>query len=141
MKVAIQETINDITRGKKMEKNKLNRAAQFMPFEALNGLGDELRKREEEHTKTAKRELDEESKLAISEMLAKIQKGDMVSVVLYLNGHYITTIGKVDEIEHLKEFISVEYMRINFDDIYEIKYFEDDFLINKRQTLSSEEES
>lgn len=116
-----------------MEKNKLNRAAQFMPFDALSGLGEELRKREEEHTRIAKIDLDEESKFAISEMLAKIQKRDMVNVVFYMNGHYLTTIGKVDEIEHLKNYISVEYMRINFDDIYEIKYFEDDvpFSTNK----------
>lgn len=114
-----------------MEKNKLNRAAQFMPFDALNGLGEELRKREEEHTRIAKKELDEESKFAISEMLAKIEKGDMVSVVFYMNGHYLTTMGKVDEIDHLKSFISVEYMRINFDDIYEVKYFEENAVLIK----------
>lgn len=107
-----------------MDNNKLNRAAQFMPFEALNGLGEELRKREEEHTKIAKKELDETRKNEIATILAKIEKGDMVTVVFYLNGHYTTTMGKVDEIDNLKGIISVEYLRVSFEDIYEINYME-----------------
>lgn len=108
-----------------MEQNKLNRAAQFMPFDALSGLGEELRKREEEHTRIPKKELDEERKMLIAEKLSQTKKGDMVSVVFYMNGHYLTTVGKVDNKDPLAGILSVEYMQINFDDIYEIKDFTD----------------
>lgn len=112
-------------RKEKMEQNKLNRAAQFMPFDALSGLGEELRKREEAHTRMPKKEIDEERRMEIAEKLSKIQKGDMVSVVFYMNGHYITTVGKVDDKDSLNNILSVEYMEIHFDDIYEIKDYLD----------------
>ncbi len=114
-----------------MDQNKLNRAAQFMPFEALNGLREELHKREEEHAKIRKRELDEEDKTAISNILAKIQKGDIVSLQFYFNGRYLNTVGKINEIEHLKNYLIVEDIQVNFDDIYEIKFYEDDGLKTK----------
>lgn len=38
----------------------LNRAAQFLPFDALKGLGAELRKREEKHNYVGKPTLTEE---------------------------------------------------------------------------------
>lgn len=108
-----------------MEQNKLNRAAQFMPFDALSGLGEELRKREEAHTRIPKKEIDAERRMLLSEKLSKIQKGDMVSVVFYMNGHYLTTVGKVDDKDALASTLSVEYMEINVDDIYDINDFID----------------
>lgn len=107
-----------------MDTNKLNRAAQFMPFEALNGLGEELRKREEEHTRIKKREIEEEDKKEISDMLSKIQKGDMLSVIFYFNGHYFTLEGKLNEIDHIKSYIIVEEAQIDFENIYRLKFFD-----------------
>ena len=40
--------------------NKADRAAQFQPFDALKGLQEELRAREERRTRVAKKELSEE---------------------------------------------------------------------------------
>ena len=53
----------------------LNRAAQFMPFDALKGLTEELRKREERHCRVEKTELSEEESALVNNELYLEKRG------------------------------------------------------------------
>ena len=57
-----------------MTVNREDRAKQFAPFDALKGLQEELRKREERLTRIQKRELSEETQAEIGKELIKIRK-------------------------------------------------------------------
>lgn len=103
---------------------KINRAVQFMPFDALNGLQDALRKREELHSRVYKKELDEESQNEISDYLTRIERGDLLSVDFYFNGHYLNIRGRLVEKNTVRKFITVEEAKIDFADIYKIKIIE-----------------
>ena len=75
--------------------NKANRAAQFQPFDALKGLQEELRIREERRNRVVKKEVSEERAEEISRELIKIQKGSNVEIVFYRNGSYYELTGCV----------------------------------------------
>ena len=75
--------------------NKANRAAQFQPFDALKGLQEELRMREERRNRVEKKEVSEEKAEEISRELIKIQKGSNVEIVFYRNGSYYELTGCV----------------------------------------------
>lgn len=106
-----------------MEK-KINRATQFMPFDALKGLQEELRKREEMHSRAQKREMDEESINEISEMLRRIRKGDYIAVDFFFNGHSLKTKGKVVDKKTTEKILILDSASIDFEDIYKITIIE-----------------
>ena len=58
----------------------LNRAAQFLPFDALKGLSEELQNRIERRSRVDKIELSDESKDAISNVLWRVKKGTEIRV-------------------------------------------------------------
>ena len=84
-----------------MERSKMpriNRAAQFAPFDSLKGLQEALRLKEFEHEKVAKGELSEEDAEKISHTLSTLKKKDFVTVTYYDNrtNHYITISGNIE---------------------------------------------
>lgn len=103
---------------------KINRAAQFMPFDALKGLQEELRKREEMHSRIEKKELDEETQNEISDYLVRIDRGDLVSIDFYFNGHYVNITGRLKEKDAIRKFLTIEEAKIDFSDIYKVKIIE-----------------
>ena len=60
--------------------NREERAKQFMPFDALKGLQEELRIREERRTRVTKKTLSEEQIERISAVLAKIRQGSQIEI-------------------------------------------------------------
>ncbi|NLZ25884.1 MAG: YolD-like family protein, partial [Clostridiales bacterium] len=72
-----------------------SRAAQFAPFDALKGLQDALREKEEKFLKVYKLERSEEAAEEVSLKLRKAEKGTDVSVTFYGKGRYFTLSGKV----------------------------------------------
>ena len=60
---------------------RLERAKQFLPFEALNGLKEELRRREVQYTE--KKELSEEKREELQETLQELSPGEHVIVTYY----------------------------------------------------------
>ena len=89
--------------------NREDRAKQFAPFDALKGLQEELRKREEHLTRIQKRELSEETQAEIT---------------FYKAGHYVTVCGAVKEYSVVYKYLVVEEEKIFFDDITELKVLE-----------------
>ena len=103
----------------------LNRAAQFLPFDALKGLSEELQNRIERRSRVDKIQLSDESKDAISNVLCRVKKGTEIRVNYYKNGHYIIVEGIVTKISQVYHWLKVVDTQIYFDDIYEISIVED----------------
>ena len=99
--------------------NNVDRAKQFLPFDALKGLKEELRKREEKLLYEEKRIISEEKILEINETLLGILADEEYSVEYYFCGKYQTAIGKIKIMKNIKQ-IKIADKTINFNDIYEI---------------------
>lgn len=92
-----------------------NRAKIFLPFDALNGLNESLRRVEEEH---------ENKYLNKETIISKIKKlniYDRVEISYFHDFEYINLIGEVRNINMNKKIIRISNSIINFDDINEIK--------------------
>ena len=93
----------------------LDRAAQFAPFAALTGYGEEVE--ETARFTDEKPELTEEQKQAIGRMLSKIEerKGErmLVSVAYFLpdgrksGGQFLNTLGRVKRIDSMNEELAL----------------------------------
>ena len=93
----------------------LNRAAQFLPFDALKGLSEELRKREE------KVELSEEETADLNDKLCLLTGGDRAEITFYYKGHYLTIEGDVVKMVSQMHYLTIGQTKIPFDDIRSIK--------------------
>ena len=104
--------------------NRENRAKQFMPFDALKGLQEELAKREELHTRVEKSLLSEDIIKEISDVLIKLEIGSKVRIVFYRNGRYYELKGEILKINPTYKFLTTVSKKIYFDDIKEIEILE-----------------
>lgn len=105
-----------------MEREKMpriNRAAQFAPFDALKGLHEALRIKEYEIEKTAKGELSEEQARKLSKALMSIEKGDTVALVYFKDG-YKREIKGTTKIDTVLRTVIINGIKLDFDDILEI---------------------
>lgn len=100
--------------------NREERAKQFIPFDALKGLQEELRIREERRTRVEKRELDDGVIEQISAVLSRIRVGSRVRVKFFFHGHYPSIEGDVSEISSIGRYLTFGDERIYFDDILNI---------------------
>lgn len=105
--------------------NREERAKQFMAFDALKGLREELKKREEKYLKEQKHELTEEESLILSQKIATLHKGDMVKITFFHNGHYVVLPGELQSVNTAFKYLAVNDRRISFEDIYDIENLED----------------
>ena len=98
----------------------VNRAAQFLPFDALKGLSEEIQSRIEKRSRIERKELSEERQEEISSVLCKINKGTTVKVEFYSCGHYYKEEGLVLCINFPYHYLIIGQEKIFVDDIYEI---------------------
>ena len=82
------------------------RAKQFMPFDAMKGLQEALRKQEEINSRVEKHEVCEEQQAKLSELLSKLDKG------------------KITKIDFIYRYMVLGNEKIHFDDIYDLKIIE-----------------
>ncbi len=93
-----------------------DRAKQFMPFAALKGYSEALRKKE--RIIVSRRELSEEYGEELDRKLRQVQEGEMVSVVYYCRGEYVRLTGKVAKIDKEARMLRIVNEKIAFDDLY-----------------------
>lgn len=98
------------------------RAKQFMPFDAMKGLQEALRKQEEILSRVDKHEVGEEQQEILSEMLTKTRKGLQVWLSYYKAFHDVEIQGRVSKIDHTYKYMIVDQERICFNDIYDIRF-------------------
>ena len=97
---------------------RLERAKQFLPFDALSGLQQELRRREIQYVE--KKELSEEKRDELEEKLRNLSVGEYVIVTYYNNGKYNRLRGRMIYLNPLKRILNVSKIEIPLKDIYNI---------------------
>lgn len=98
-----------------------DRAKQFLPFDAMKGLYEALRRQEELLERVEKVEVGEEDAAAISAVLSRISRGDSVSVTFYRAGHYLTLSGTVTAFDEVKRLLVLSDEKLPFDDIVAVE--------------------
>lgn len=99
--------------------SRVDRAKQFLPFDALKGLQEALREKEIEYEE--KIELSEESLTELENEFNKIEKGSYVKIRYYKNRQYIDTDGVVTNIDYTRKKIQIDKdENINMCDIINI---------------------
>ena len=96
----------------------IERAKQFLPFNALKGL-DEFDGLLTE--KTIKIDLDEYKGKELSEIITKIKKNSLVEITYFCCDKYLKKTGAVSEIDLVNRFIKVIKTKIDFADILDVK--------------------
>jgi hypothetical protein len=96
------------------------RAKQFAPFAALKGLEEALA--EKEKLRVKKRELSEERKSEINDILKKIHRGVIVTAVYYghIEQEYLQITGRVERLCEQRQRLFIGDTEISFDDLLEI---------------------
>ena len=97
------------------------RAKQFAPFDAMKGLQEALRDREERHCRVDKHDISDEDIEENSLVIAKLSKGHTVFIEYYCAFHYMEKEGRITEISIPFKFLRLNGERIAFADIYRIR--------------------
>lgn len=100
--------------------NREERAKQFMPFDALKGLGEALRMKEYEVERVCKGDLSEEKILEISNVLKSLKKTSEIELSYFESGHYLNYCGRV-QADIVNQVLKFGKKTINFNDIMDIK--------------------
>ena len=99
--------------------NKVARAKQFLPFDALKGLQEALREKEVEYEE--KKELSEDTLNDLNNKFNQIENGSYVTIKFYKNGKYSEIKGSVTNIDYIKKKIQLnKKYNINICDIINI---------------------
>ena len=102
-----------------MVGNRIARAKQFLPFDALKGLQEALREKEIEYEE--KKELSEDTLAELNNKFNQIEKGSFVKIRYYRNGRYSEIKGIVTYIDYIKRKIQIDkIININICDIIDI---------------------
>ena len=95
-----------------------DRAKQFMPFAALKGYPEALRKKEK--IVVPKAEVSEEYAEALDRKLRQVKKNDIITVVYFCNDEYLKKTGMVSRVDDTARVLKIVNTKISFDDIYDI---------------------
>jgi len=89
-----------------------------MPFAALKGYPEALRKKEKIVVPRA--EVSEEYAEVLDRKLRKVKKNDMITVIYFHDGEYLKKTGMVSRIDETARILKVVNTKIGFEDIYDI---------------------
>lgn len=95
------------------------RAKQFMPFAALKGYEDALRRKEK--VTVPKAQLCPERQEELDRILRQIQRNDMVTAVYFQEGEYVRLTGMVSRIDGTARILKIVDTKIDFEDLYEVE--------------------
>lgn len=95
-----------------------DRAKQFMPFAALKGYPEALRKKEK--IIVPKMDFSEEYQEELDRKLRQVQKNDIITVVYYCKDEYLKLTGMVSRIDETARILKIVNTRIPFDDLCDI---------------------
>lgn len=99
--------------------NNIDRAKQFLPFDALKGFREALK--EKEKNIELKKELFDKEIDELNEIIKKLRKDMLVKISYYYNIEYIEIVGKIKMIDIINKKINILNSVINFDDIVSIE--------------------
>lgn len=97
------------------------RAKQFAPFDAMKGLQEALRDREERHSRVERHEISDEQMERNSEVFSMLTKGCKIQMECYRSFHDITVAGTVSLIDTVFRYLKIGTDKYLFSDIYSIR--------------------
>ena len=100
------------------------RAKQFMAFDAMKGLREALRDREERHSRTQRRILSEEESERLNRKISRLEVGMKVKVSYYKAFHDTVSVGWLNCVDNEYGFLIVDHERIYYEDIYSLRTLE-----------------
>ena len=106
----------------KHRMSRLQRAKQFMPFAALQGL--EALLAAVARPKEPRVELSEDQLEELNTVLQSIRCGDWVRVVYYDKHKYTELIGPVEVLNRRLQIVSVQGVEVSFRDIKELNLYD-----------------
>ena len=102
-----------------MVVNRVSRAKQFLPFDALKGLQEALREKEIEYEE--KKELSEDTLSELNDKFNQVENGKSIKLKYYKNGRYSKMKGIVTNIDYIKKKIQINKTEnVNICDIIDI---------------------
>ncbi|NMA01504.1 MAG: YolD-like family protein [Clostridia bacterium] len=96
------------------------RAKQFMPFAAVQGLREALEKKEK--VIVPRIILSEEMAMELNQKIQLLQKGMVITITYFQDGEYIQTTGTVTLFDKVNRVLRIVNMEIPFEDIVEITF-------------------
>lgn len=107
-----------------MQNNRqVDRAKQFLPFDALKGFREALY--EKEKIKEKRKEISQDREEELQGLFLKIKKGVRIVVQHYENLEYIETTGLVKKINAIEKKIFINNLWINYENIVGIHILEE----------------
>ncbi|MEG0021693.1 MAG: YolD-like family protein [Bacilli bacterium] len=103
-----------------MQSN-LERAKQFMPFDALKGYREALK--EKETVIVPKIELSEDEQKELNYLIYTFKTNDMLEVIHYQNNQYVKTIGILSKIDIERKEIVIVKTKIKAENIFKIELY------------------
>ena len=97
------------------------RAKIFAPFDAMKGLQEALRDREERHLRVERHEISDEQAERNSRILIKLRRGMKVEIGCYCAFHDVTKRGRITDVNCTFRWLKLEGEQIFFEDIYSIR--------------------
>ena len=95
-----------------------------MPFDAMKGLQEALRDREERHSRVERHDISEEQQEKNSRSLERVCKGTKISLECHHAFHDVHLEGRVTEISFTSRYLKLDEEKIYFEDIYSIEILE-----------------
>ena len=92
-----------------------------MPFDAMKGLQEALRDREERHSRVERHDISEEQQMRNSQVLEQLEKGCKIRLECYHAFHDVCFEGRVTELSKILKYLKIQDEKIYFEDIYCIK--------------------
>lgn len=96
------------------------RAKLFAPFDAMKGLKEALRDREERHARVARHEISDEQAEENSRVILKLERGMTVEVYCHHAFHDVIIRGRVTGLDLAKRRLKLNGETVMFEDIYAI---------------------
>ncbi len=97
------------------------RAKIFAPFDAMKGLQEALRDREERHQRVERHEISEEQANENSQVLMKLRRGLRVELECYHAFHDIIVRGAITDVDLTFHWLKLDDEQIHFEDIYSVR--------------------
>ena len=99
--------------------NRVARAKQFLPFDALKGLQEALKEKEIEYEE--KKELSEDTLSELNDKFNQVENGKSIKLTYYKNGRYSEIEGIATNIDYIKKKIQINKTEnVNICDIIDI---------------------
>ena len=92
-----------------------------MPFDAMKGLQEALRDREERHSRVEKHDISEEQQEKNSRLLERLERGNKIRIECHHAFHDVCMQGRVTELSRVLRYLKIGEEKIYFEDIYALE--------------------